>query len=77
MDDCKVCHGSVEGISILDHLEVEEAYGHIASHYHSVQRHVPSHGWRDAGFGQAEDSMEGRLVLRCEVSLTEAFQILR
>jgi hypothetical protein len=63
-------------ISILDLLDVEEAYSHIASRYHSVQRHVRSHGWRDVGFGQEGDSMEGRLVLRCEVSSVEAFQIL-
>jgi len=77
MDDCQVCHGSIEAISILDHLDVEEAYSHIASHCHSVQWHVWSHGWRDVSFGQEGDSMEGRLVLRSEVSSTEAFQILR
>jgi hypothetical protein len=59
MDDCQVCHGSVEAISILNPLDVEEAYSHIASRYHSVQRHVQSHGWRDVGFGQEEDSIEG------------------
>jgi len=77
MDDCQVCHASVEVISILDPLDAEEAYSDIASHYHSVQWHVQSHGWRDASFGQEEDSIEGRLVLRCEVSSTEDFQILR
>jgi len=51
MDDCAVCHGSIEAISILDPLDVEEAYSHIASRYHSVQWHVRSHGWRDASFG--------------------------
>jgi len=76
MDDCQVCHGNVEAISILDPLDVEEAYSHIASRHHSVQQHVRSHGRRDAGFGQEEDSMEGKLVLRCEVSSAEAFQIL-
>jgi len=76
MDDCQVWHGSVEAISILDPLDVEEAYSHIPSHDHSVQRHVRSHRWRDACLGQAEDSMEGRLVLRCELSSAEAFQIL-
>ena len=58
-------------------MNVEEAYSHITSRYHSVQRHVRSHVWHDAGFGQEEDSMEGRLVLRCELSSAEAFQILR
>jgi len=76
MDDFQVCHGSIEAISILDPLDVEEAYSHTASCYYSVQWHVRSHGWRDASFRQVEDSMEGRLVLRCEVSSTEAVQIL-
>ena len=44
MDNCHVCHGSVEVISILDPLDVEEAYSHIASRSHSVQWHVQSHG---------------------------------
>jgi len=77
MDDCQVCHGSIEAISILDPLDVEEAYSHIASCYYSVEWHVRSHGWRDASFGPEEDSMEGRLVLPCEVSSTEDLQILR
>jgi len=77
MDDCRVCHRSIEAISILDPLDVEEAYSHMASRYHSIQWHVWSHGWRDAILGQEEDSMEGRLVLRGEVSSTDAFQILR
>jgi len=75
-EECQVCHWSVEAISILHPLDVEEAYSHIVSRYHSVQRHVRSHGWHDAGFGQEVDSMEGRLLLRCEVSSAEAFQIL-
>jgi len=37
MDDCQVCHGSIEAISILDPLNVEDAYSHIASPYHSVK----------------------------------------
>jgi len=76
MDDSQVCDGSVEAISILDPLDVEEAYSHIASHFHSVQQLVQSHGWGDARFGQEEDSMEGRLVLCCEVISAEAFQIV-
>jgi len=31
MDNCPVCHGSIEAISILDPLDVIEAYSHIAS----------------------------------------------
>jgi len=77
MDDYQVCHGSIEAIVILDPLDGEEVYLHMASWYHSVQWHVRSHGWLDASFGQEEDSMKERLVLRCEVSMTEAFQILR
>jgi len=74
---CQVCHGSIEAISILDPLDVKEAYSHIASRYYSVQWHVRSHGWCDASFGQEEASMERRPHLRSEVSSTEAFQILR
>jgi hypothetical protein len=76
MDKCQVCQGSIETISILDPLDIEEANSHIALLYHTVQRHVQSHGWRDASFGQEEDWIEGSLDLRCEVSSTEAFQIL-
>jgi len=39
MDDCEVCHGSFEAIPILDPVDVEEAYSHIALRYHSVQWH--------------------------------------
>jgi len=77
VDQCEVCHGCVEGISIFDPEDVKEAYSHIASRYHSVQWHVQSHGWHDASLGQVEDSLEGRLVLCCEGSSTEAVQILR
>jgi hypothetical protein len=76
MDDCQQCHGSIVAISILHPLDIEEAYSHIASCYHSVPGHVPSHGWRDVSFGQDQDSMEGRLVLRYEVRSTEALQEL-
>jgi len=51
MDNCEVRHGSIEAISILDPVDVEEAYSHIASRHHSVQWHVWSHGWHDASFG--------------------------
>jgi len=76
MDHCEVCHGSIEAISILDPVDVKEAFSHIASRHYSIQWQVRSHGWCDACFGQDEDSMEGRLVLGCEVSSTEAVQIL-
>jgi len=75
IDDCQVSHGSSDAISILDPLDVEEAYSYISSCSHSIQWHVRSHGWRDASFGQEEDSVEGRLVLRGEVSLTEGVKL--
>jgi len=74
---CEVCHWSLEAISILDPVDVPEAYSHIASYHHSIQWDVKSQGWRDASFGQEEDSMEGRLVLHSEVSSTEDVWILR
>jgi len=77
VDHCEVCHGNIEVILILDSVDVKEAYSDIASCYLSVQWHVPSYGWHNASFGYKEDSIEGRLVLRCEVSSTEAVQILR
>jgi len=76
MDHCKVYHGSVEGISVLDPVDVEEAYSHIPSRHHSIQQHVWSHGRFNASFGPEEDSVERRLFLRHEVSSTEAVQIL-
>ena len=76
MDHCEVCHRSNEAISILDPVDVEEAYSHIALRDHSIQRHIQSHGWRDVSFGQEEDSIEGRVVHHCEVTSTEAVKIL-
>jgi len=76
MEHWKVCHGSVEAIPILDPVDVEEAYSHLASQYHSIQWHVRSHGRHNASYGQDQDSVEGKLVLHCQVSLTEAFQIV-
>jgi len=77
VDHCEVCHGSIEAISILDPVHVKEAYIHIASRCASVQGHVRSHGWHDVSLGQEDDYMEGRVVVCCEVSSTEAVQILR
>ena len=51
MDHCQVRHGCFEAIPVLDLVDVEEAYSHIASHYHSLQGHVQSYGWRHASFG--------------------------
>jgi len=36
VDHCEICHGSIETISILDPVDVKEAYSHIASPFHSV-----------------------------------------
>jgi len=55
MDDGQVGHGSIQAIVVLEPLDVEEAYSHIASHNHSVQRHVQSNGWRDERFGNDKD----------------------
>jgi len=76
MDHCEVCYGSIEAISILDPVDVDEAFSLIASRYHSAQWQVRSSGWRQASVGTEEGSMEGRLVLRCEDDSTEAVQIL-
>jgi hypothetical protein len=51
MDNCEVCHGSIEAIPILHPVDVKAAYSHIASNYNSVQWHVRSHGWHDVSFG--------------------------
>jgi hypothetical protein len=37
MGDFQEHHASIEAISILDPLDVEEAYTHIAAHDHRVQ----------------------------------------
>jgi len=36
MDHSKVCHGSLKAVYILDSVDDNEAYGHIASRYHSL-----------------------------------------
>jgi len=76
VDHCEVCHASIKAISILDPVDVEEEYSHIASHFHSVQCHVPSYGWHDAIFALEEESTQGRLVLHCEVNSIEAVRIV-
>jgi hypothetical protein len=57
-------------------VDVEEAFSHIASRSNSIQRRIQSHGWRYASFGPEEDSVEERLVPRCELSWTDAVQKL-
>jgi len=39
VDHCEVCHGSIEAISILDPVDVKEAYSHIMSKRHTVTLH--------------------------------------
>ena len=51
MDDCQLCYGSIEAIPILDPVDIDEAYHHIASRYLSVQKHVRSHGSCYMSFG--------------------------
>jgi len=77
MDDCQVYHGCIEAISILDPLDVEEAYSHIALCYYYVKWHVRSHEQHDVSFRHEEDSMKEKLVFRCEVSSPEALIIQR
>jgi len=48
MNHCQVRHECIEAIPILDPVDVEETYDHIASSYHSLQWHVQSYGWRHA-----------------------------
>jgi len=36
MEHVQLCHGSFEAISILDPVDVKEAYSHIAPSYHSL-----------------------------------------
>jgi len=76
MDHCQVRHAPFEAIPISDHVDVEEAYGHIASRDHILQWNVWLSGWCHASFRSDEDSIEGRLVPCREVSTTEAVQIL-
>ena len=76
LDHCKVCHGSVKAMLILDTVDVQEACSHIASRHHSVQWHVRSHGWCDASFGYDQHWVQRRFVLCCEVSSTEGLQII-
>jgi len=72
----QVHHGSVEAILVLDGVDVEKTYGDSVLCCHIEQRILRWYGWRYVSFGPAEDSMEGRLILRCEVCAPEAVQIV-
>jgi hypothetical protein len=50
MHDSEVCPGSIKAIVTSDPVDVEKAYSHIASCYHSVQWPVRSHGWSEASY---------------------------
>jgi len=76
MVHCEVCHGSTEAIPILDPLDVEDVYSHIAACNHSPQWDVQSYDWHSASFGEQQDFLEGRLVCCCEDISTVAVQIL-
>jgi len=76
MCHCQGRHGSFEGTPQLDPVVVEEAFSHLALHYHRVQSHGRSHGWHYVNFGSEEDSIEGILVLRCDISWTTGVKIL-
>jgi hypothetical protein len=75
MDDYQVCYWSFKAILILDPGDVKEAYSHIALCYYSLKWHVRSYGWHYESFGSEADSMDGRLILRREVSSTDAVKI--
>jgi len=45
MDYCEVYHRSIQAIPILDYVDVEEAYCHIASRHQGLQWHVQSFWW--------------------------------
>jgi len=76
MDHHQVCHGSFKAIPILDPVDVNKAYRYSASHYRCLKWNVRSYGWRYVSFSEDEDSMERRLILRHEVYVTQAVQIL-
>jgi len=51
MDHCQASRGHFEAIPILDPVDIEEAYRHIASRDHSVLWHVQLYGWHYVSFG--------------------------
>jgi len=59
-----------------DPVNVKKPYSYSASCHHCLQWHVQSPGWHYASFGQAEDTMKIRLILRHEDCVPEAVQIL-
>jgi len=76
MDDHQVRHGCFGAISILDAVDVEKAHCYLASHHKWLQWDVQSYGKCYASWRKEDDSIRGTLILRREVCMTEAFQIL-
>jgi len=76
MDHSQVRHGSFKAIRILDPVDIENGYCYSALHYHCLQWHVRSRGLHYTSFASEEDTMEVRLILRCEGCTPEAVQIL-
>jgi len=76
MDHHQVCHRRFTGIQVPGPLDVATSYCDSASLLHSLRWHVQSYGWRDMSIGQHENTIEGRLILCCEVCTADAVQIL-
>jgi len=51
MDHCYVRYRSIEAIAILDFVDFDYAYRHIASRYLTLQWHVQMYGWCNASYG--------------------------
>jgi len=76
IDHCHICHENIKAISILHPVDVKEAYSHSESCYQRIQWHDRSQWCCCASLGLEEDSVEGRLDLRSEGSLTEVVELL-
>jgi len=72
----QVRHGTFEAIPLLEPQDVEEVNGSSASRHDCLQWNVPSSGWRYVIFSYEDDSIEGRLILCCEVCATDVLRIL-
>ena len=76
MAHCQLHPGRFEDILLLHPVDVEVAYGRIASHFHSLQYHIRSYGCLYATYSSEDDSIKGRLVLCWEVSVTADVAVL-
>jgi len=68
VDGCDVCHGSIEAIAILQPVDVQEAYSHIASPYQSLQWRVWTHRGRDSSFGYEETQWKDDLFFTVKLA---------